>query len=255
MSYTDRLFKEGSALTRFSHHARAEKTLSLIRASGKSTFNRVLDYGCADGWFLKALYDNGMAKQGVGVDINDDDLAKSRALFAEIPSFQFIKTPELSPDLDSKFDLAVCLETLEHVSDAKLALSNIHRLCAPDATVLLSVPIEVGTSLLMKMTGRYITGLRDKTYRFFNDEEPYSFREILEAGVLWRTKNLACSHNLPDVYYRGHKGFDYRKLRRLVQGYFEILSTDFSPFPFTRQFLNSTIYWRCKPKPLAEVSA
>lgn len=103
MSYTDRLFKEGSAFTRFSHHARAEKTMLLIRASGKNKFNQVLDYGCADGWFLRALYDNGMAKQGVGVDINDDDLAKSRALFADIPSFQFIKTTELSPDLDGKF--------------------------------------------------------------------------------------------------------------------------------------------------------
>ncbi|MFN3637874.1 MAG: hypothetical protein ACK4XY_05345 [Chloroherpetonaceae bacterium] len=68
MSYTDRLFKEGSALTRFSHRSRAEKTLSLICASGKSTFNRVVDYGCADGWFLKALYDNGITKQGLGVD-------------------------------------------------------------------------------------------------------------------------------------------------------------------------------------------
>ncbi len=137
MSYTDRLFKEGSALTRFSHHARAEKTLSILRASGKTKFNRVLDYGCADGWFLKALYDNAMSAQGIGVDINDDDLAKSRALFAGI----------LNP-------------------------------------------------------------------------------------------------------HRGHKGFDYRKLRERVKAYFEILSTDFSPFPFMKQFLNSTIYWRCKPKPL-----
>jgi len=250
MSYTDRLFKEGSTLTRFSHHARAEKTLALIRASGKTTFNQVLDYGCADGWFLKALYERGMAKQGVGVDINDDDLAKSRALFAEVPSFQFIKTTEISPDLYGKFDLAVCLETLEHVADATIALANIHRLCTPDATVLLSVPIEVGTSLLMKITGRYITGLRDKTYRFYNSEEPYSFREIIEAGIFWNTKNLKCSHNIADVHHRGHKGFDYRKLRTLVQTYFDILATDFSPFPFTRQFLNSTIYWRCKPKPV-----
>ncbi len=250
MSYTDRLFKEGSALTRFSHHARAEKTLSLIRASGKTKFNRVLDYGCADGWFLKALYDNAMSEQGIGVDINDDDLAKSRALFADIPSFQFIKTTELTPDLDGTFDLAVCLETLEHVADSKIALENIHRLCAPEATVLLSVPIEVGTSLLMKITGRYLTGLRDKTYRFYNDEEPYSFREAIEAGVFWNTKNLKCSHNVAEIAHRGHKGFDYRKLRERVKAYFEILSTDFSPFPFTRQFLNSTIYWRCKPKSL-----
>jgi 2-polyprenyl-3-methyl-5-hydroxy-6-metoxy-1,4-benzoquinol methylase len=126
MSYTDRLFKEGSTLTRFSHHARAEKTLALIRASGKTTFNQVLDYGCADGWLLKALYERGMATQGLGVDINDDDLAKSRALFTEVPSFQFIKTNDLSPDLYGKFDLAVCLETLEHVADANIVLANIH---------------------------------------------------------------------------------------------------------------------------------
>lgn len=248
MSYTDRLFKEGSTLTRFSHQARAKKTLTLIRASGKSTFNRVLDYGCADGWFLKALYDKGMTRQGIGVDINDDDLAKSRALFADTPAFQFIKTTELSPDLERKFDLAVCLETLEHVADSRVALANIHRLCTPDATILLSVPIEVGTSLLMKMTGRYLTGLRDKTYRFYNSEEPYSFREAIEAGVFWSTKNLKCTHNVAEISHRGHKGFDYRALRSLVQAHFDILSTDFSPFPLTKQFLNSTIYWRCKPK-------
>ena len=129
-------------------------------------------------------------------------------------------------------------------------LANIHRLCAPDATVLLSVPIEVGTSLLMKITGRYITGLCDKTYRFYNSEEPYSFREVVEAGIFWNTKNLKCSHNIAEIHHRGHKGFDYRNLRSLVQARFEILSTDFSPFPLTRQFLNSTIYWRCKPKPV-----
>lgn len=251
MSYTDRLFKEGSALTRFSHHARAEKSLALIRASGIQTFNNALDYGCADGWFLKALYDSGLSAKGLGIDINDDDLAKSRALFADIPSFEFIKTTDVTPDLYGKFDLAVCTETLEHVSDAKTALEHIHRLCAPNATVLLSVPIEVGTSLLMKLAGRYITGLRDKTYRFYNDEEPYSLREVVEAGVFWNTKNLKCSHNVADVYYRGHKGFDYRKLRALILERFEILATDFSPFPLTRQLLNSTIYWRCKPKPIA----
>ncbi len=248
MSYTDRLFKEGSALTRFSHYARAEKTLALIQASGKTTFNNVLDYGCADGWFLKLLYDNGMSKQGVGVDINDEDLAKSCTLFAGIPSFQFIKTDEISPDLYGKFDLAVCLETLEHVADSKLALEHLHRLCTPDATVLFSVPIEVGPSLLMKMLGRYITGLRDKTYRFFNSEEPYSFREAFEAGILWRTNNLQCSHNIADVRYRGHKGFDYRNLLSHITARFEILTTDFSPFPLTKQWLNSTIYWRCKPR-------
>gem|GEM_PF-4527620 len=35
MSYTDRLFKEGSALTRFSHHARAEKNINAYSRIGQ----------------------------------------------------------------------------------------------------------------------------------------------------------------------------------------------------------------------------
>ncbi|MCS6989039.1 MAG: class I SAM-dependent methyltransferase [Chloroherpetonaceae bacterium] len=248
MSYADRLFKEGSALTRFSHRARAQKALDLLRSTGREKFDNVVDYGCADGWFLKALYDENLSQRGMGIDINEEDLARSRRLFAEIPSFQFIKTTDLSSDHFGKFDLVVSMETLEHVADAKVALAHLQQLCAPDAVALFSVPIEIGPSLLMKLVGRFVTGLFDKTYRHFNDEETYSLGEIIEAGVFWKTQNLKCSHNLPNVYYRGHKGFDYRKLRALVLERFDILATEHSPFPIAKQFLNSTIYWLCKPK-------
>ncbi len=242
MTYTQRLMRGGSFMTRFAHATRFQTTLDLI--SGKQ-YDFVLDYGCADGWFLKLAYQQGLATAGAGVDIVESDLERCRREFEGVSGFAFMHPHAVPDTLRGKCDLAVCTETLEHVAHIDQTLEDIRSLCRHDAVILLSVPIEVGWSLLLKQIGRGLAHAKNPQYEY----ERYTFRELMQAALFWNVSNFDSSHRRPNVDYRGHKGFDFRTLERRIRQVFSIERTTFSPFPLSRHWLNSTVYWICRVKP------
>jgi len=71
-----------------------------------------------------------------GVDIAPSAVAavRARGFRAETTVLPAIPHP------DAAFDVVVCTETLEHVSDARATLREIRRVLRPDGRLLLSVP-------------------------------------------------------------------------------------------------------------------
>ncbi len=240
MSYSQRLLQQGSRWTRLAHQSRFDAVLNLLAAA---PYQRVLDYGCGDGWLLRTAYDRGMIQSGCGVDVNAEMLDSCHALFAGVSSVQFCLPTELANHLNPQScDLVLCTETLEHVASMAQVVDDMLHYCQSGAQLIVSVPIEVGPSLLVKQLGRYLTDLRTGYYGY----ERYKLGELFKAAILWDAASFPSSHALKDCTLRSHKGFDYRKLDRLLRERVTIERRLFSPFPWFQQFLNSTVIWVCR---------
>lgn len=108
----------------------------LIRfVRGLGRFERVLDLGCGDGR-LSAEID---AAELTAADVSAVALGRAAA---RLPGARLV---ELEPDAplplaDAAFDLVLCAETIEHVRDVQLFLSEIRRVLRPGRELALTTP-------------------------------------------------------------------------------------------------------------------
>lgn len=238
MSYSQRLLQQGNPLTRLAHRSRGSSVLNVL---GNAKYKQALDYGCGDGWLLKTAYEEGIITSGIGIDVEDYMLAACQEIFVGIQGFQFGKPEEISQAIPPKScDLIFCTETLEHIGHPEKALEQILYYSQPGAKMIISVPIEIGPSLVFKQMGRYFANLRGN-YGY----ERYKFDELFSAAILWNTNTFTSSHSSHSDY-TGHKGFDYRKLEKILKERVTVEKTLFSPFPWSGNLLNSTVIWVCR---------
>jgi SAM-dependent methyltransferase len=104
-----------------------------VRGLGRA--ERALDLGCGDGR-LSALLDAGSLTVA---DVSAVALERARRRLPEA------RVVELDPDAplplgDGAFDLVLCAETLEHVRDVQLFLSEIRRVLQPRGRLALTTP-------------------------------------------------------------------------------------------------------------------
>jgi SAM-dependent methyltransferase len=102
---------------------------------GLAPAQRVLDLGCGDGR-LSALL---TADELTLADVSPVALERARR---RLPQARLV---ELDPDTplplgDGTFDLVLCAETLEHIRDVQLFLSEIRRVLTPAGRLALTTP-------------------------------------------------------------------------------------------------------------------
>ena len=106
------------------HAARIEQVLALIAALRPK---RVLDLGCGAGALLLPLARMPGIEQAVGIDVSEEALAACRAELTRLDGAAAAKTQVLrmsfaEPDAAlAGFDLAVMLETIEHIEPDRLS--------------------------------------------------------------------------------------------------------------------------------------
>jgi len=110
---------------------------AFVRELGRS--ERALDLGCGDGRLTAELD----AAELTAADVSAVALDRARARLAGA------RLVELEPDAplpfdDGLFDLVLCAETLEHVRDVQLFLSEIRRVLRPGGTLALTTPAHLG---------------------------------------------------------------------------------------------------------------
>jgi SAM-dependent methyltransferase len=239
MPYSERLLEQGNFLTRFAHSGRYRRALDLV---GDVQGAIAIDFGCGDAMILRRAYDRGIVRGGYGID-NDPAMRDSAAAaFAGIDGFRFVDPGGLTQAVArGSCDLAICTEALEHIPDRAAILDAICEYCRPGAHALITVPIEIGPSLVGKQVGRYLADLR-RPYGY----ESYTLRELFSAGVLWNARGFESSHTRPGATMVGHKGFDFRDVERELRARMDIERTVFSPFPALGALINSTVMWRCR---------
>lgn len=104
---------------------------------------RLLDVGCSGGLALFLAEKKHDIKELHGVDICKDtvELAKKRLSWNTSKLVVIhVGRAEAIPEKDEYFDCVICGETLEHVNDSDLAVSEMSRVIKKGGTLLVSVP-------------------------------------------------------------------------------------------------------------------
>ncbi len=138
---------------------------------------RVLDVACGQGFGSHLMAQWGAA-QVVGVDIAREAVEVARSIFPH-KRVQYLVGDAINLDkvLDNEppFDVIVCLETIEHVSQPERLLEHLASFRGPDSTLVISCP-----------NGHIETGLNPYHQRRFSFEE---FRDLatekLGAATQW----------------------------------------------------------------------
>ena len=102
---------------------------------GLGDTGRALDLGCGDGRLTGLL----RAPEVVAADVSAVALERARRRLLEF------RTVELEPDAplpfsDGEFDLVLCADTIEHVRDVQLLLSEARRVLRPGGRLAVATP-------------------------------------------------------------------------------------------------------------------
>ena len=231
-----------SFMTQFSYRSRCGLLLKTL-AGGR--FEHALDYGCADGGTLQILYERGIIHAVIGLDDAPDQIAACRKNHALSPAIQYYLTNQIPREtMAHAYDLVICTEVLEHARDPQRLVEDLVFFCRPQARVIVSVPIEIGPSLLVKQAGRRLA-YGNNPYGY----EKYNWKEMFSAVVRWDVKRFETTHSLGMQWplpHRKHKGFDFRDARNLLGKYFTVEKTLYSPLQLFGSFCNATVFWICR---------
>ncbi len=245
--YQTKQLRSPSAWVRWSHGARYAKGIEFVRRMKPRS---VLDYGSGDGTFVAMIAD--LVPKIVASDVNANQLAECRNVNGHIPNLTFMLVKDLLRENVQKYDAVFCTEVLEHVveDDLEEALANLRRLVDDDGHVIVSVPIEIGPTVLAKYGMRRILGFYGiGEYKW---TEASSLRELLE--MTFANEHTRLERPIYDVdgdpsaRYHSHKGFNWRALRLRLQSYFDVEHTAFSPLPWSRGLASSQAWFVCRPK-------
>ena len=123
----------------------------------------ILDCGSAEGFVLDYLVRDSTGA-GLGIDIDLAALDRGRRLHPALPLLP--GNALRAPFQDNRFDLVLCTEVLEHVSQPEVLLAEVHRLTRK--YVLLSVPDEPYFRAGNLLRGKHVRRLGNDPEHLFN---------------------------------------------------------------------------------------
>jgi SAM-dependent methyltransferase len=234
-----------SGVIAWSHRSRFRAGLRLLGPAAR----RLLDYGCGDGTFLAMAA--GRIGEGWGVDIAADQIKDCQERLAALSNVRFRGIGELHGELpDASCDVVTCLETLEHCTPATVeaVLRDLARMASPDGRVVISVPIEIGPTFLLKSVIRKAAAWRGLSdYRYY---ESYSLGDAVR--MIFANRRTALNrpvYGTPDAPWHSHYGFNWRALRERVRAHFAVEQTLFSPLGSSGGWVSSQAWFVCRPRP------
>ena len=135
--------------------------------------------------------------------------------------------------LHGRVNVVTAFETCEHLFDDHLGafLIGAHAALTEGGTLIISVPIMIGTALLPKELNKMAS---------FGGRSDYSLAELVR-GI------CALSVARPPDRATSHKGFDFRCLKRKLAELFIVERELLSPLPLP-WWINSQIFLVCRKK-------
>jgi SAM-dependent methyltransferase len=225
-----------SRIVRWSHGRRFDVAVRLAERLGGRT---LVDYGCGDGTFLAKV--SHAVDRCVGSDMVSCDLS-------HVKGAKFVPITGLDAGHERAYDLVFCMEVLEHCTpeSEETVLSDLKRLVSPRGAVIISVPIEIGPTLLGKSAMRQWLGKRKVG--------DYNWSEKYPLGTLFKmvfADERTCIER--PVYgqgdgmpYHSHFGFNWRALAVKLRQRFLVEQQTFSPLSWTRGLVSSQAWFVCK---------
>jgi SAM-dependent methyltransferase len=232
-----------SRLIAWSHAARFRAGLQL---AGSVKPQRVLDYGCGDATFLALLMESGVAPAFAhGAETSEAFLAANRHRFRERGNLSFVHVCELKrAEFKQAFDCVICMEVLEHVLDRCALLEEFAQFLKPGGCLLVSVPVEIGLSVILKQSMRRISGWRG--IGDYPGTTSYSWGELARAVFAGSATRINRPiHRNPDgTLFHDHKGFNWRLFGEEISKRFEVRAIRFSPVSWLPAFCASQVWFK-----------
>lgn len=225
--YNERLFTDG--FRGKLHRARYEWLAKSLLRLGCDT-RTVLELGCYDGKVIDYLHDKPARYLGLDADWEGGlDLARERWKDESDYVFRYCTTPEEMGLTGEKFDISICMETLEHVPP-DLVAPYLEKLAAATKDYLfVTVPNEKGIVFFFKyIIKTVLTG----------DTSDYTFKEFVNASL----------GNTDKVERGDHKGFNYDDLVAEISEYFDVIEVSGHPLGFAPASLNFGVGIIGKPR-------
>lgn len=110
--------------------------------SGVDTPSRVLDAGCGEGRILEAMAQRWPHARILGIDEDDAVLDRARTLAARHACVEVGRALVGGPCIHERFDLAVCVDVMEHIRDDAAAFRWLADHLAPGGTLVMHVPVS-----------------------------------------------------------------------------------------------------------------
>jgi glycosyltransferase involved in cell wall biosynthesis/SAM-dependent methyltransferase len=131
---------------------------------------RVVDFGCATGYFAELLNRKGCTVTGVEINPDAAEVAKQYCQEVKVADLDFASVVEIFPS--QEFDVAVFGDVLEHLRNPWKVLEETKHILKKDGFVVASIPnIAHGSIRLALLQGRFDyseVGILDNTHlRFF----------------------------------------------------------------------------------------
>ncbi|MDW7726662.1 MAG: methyltransferase domain-containing protein [Candidatus Methanoperedens sp.] len=215
--YSDRITK---GVLGFPHR----KRLKDLSEACHDYINRdVLDVGCQDLFFDSKIIP--YQKSFAGCDLGWENAfhhAKDNIKKHGWNNVYLIKCMgEYLPFPNNLFNMTLCFETLEHVTDENAAVKEINRVSTGDGILVISAPIEFGIILFAKQLFR----------RIIYNSKSYSMKELFYAGII-------CDLNKVKRFKHGHKGYDYRNTIKILSPEFKLIKKINTPFKWLPDILS-----------------
>jgi len=102
---------------------------------GLAPAEHALDLGVGDGRVAALLQSDHL----VGVDVSQIALDRARTRLPDA-ELVLVEPDQPLPFEDNSFDLVTCIETMEHIRDTQLALSELRRVLRPGGRLALTTP-------------------------------------------------------------------------------------------------------------------
>jgi SAM-dependent methyltransferase len=118
--------------------------------AGLGPVERALDLGCGDGRLTREL----RASSIVAADVSQVALERARR---RLPAAELVRleADQPLPLPDSRFDLVLCAETIEHVRDVQALLSEARRVLRPAGELALTTPAHGRATALAALAGGF----------------------------------------------------------------------------------------------------
>jgi 2-polyprenyl-3-methyl-5-hydroxy-6-metoxy-1,4-benzoquinol methylase len=127
----DRLLGEYLAPSRLTFYAEVSDFCAKERP------RTVIDVGCGAGNLLHALVERATPERVVGIDYAGAGIRRARQL---LPSGEFHEGSLYDFAPEESFELVLCTEVLEHLSEPHAAMQLLVRLCANSGVIVITVP-------------------------------------------------------------------------------------------------------------------
>jgi len=122
----------------------------------------VIDVGCGSGAFTIGAARRGYRAVGLSFEERNQQVASERALMCGAPSAKFevldLRALDERRDLMAKFDVALCLEVIEHLIDDDKLMRDMARCLKPGGRLLLTTPNYNYKAITPNENGPFSTG-------------------------------------------------------------------------------------------------